>query len=95
MNNTVTPIKIFSQQDYNDISRKNLDFSRTVESSLKIEALKWTTNQDIAELIYHLNVLSDKKWYWELSILSVTEDVKSTIILITWITEENLQEIMW
>lgn len=92
---TISPIKIFSQEEYDSISQKNSDLKKTLESSVKIEALKWSTNEDIAKLIYRLNTLSESKWYWELSIVSVTENVKSTVILLTWISEDNLQEILW
>lgn len=90
----ITQLKQYSSDEKVSIQQKSVTQSELMDESIQILAMKWTTNQDIADLIYHLNTLSEGKWYGQLSIISVTEDVQSTVISLIWVSEEQLIEIM-
>jgi hypothetical protein len=62
---------------------------QTQESS-KLIVEKWVTSEKIAEVICNLSVLSEDKWFGELSVWEVTEDVKGLIVEVLWISNDKL-----
>lgn len=93
--NNISYIKWYTLEEYKEIQEKNIQMMQAVSSSVQLVVSKKTTDNDIAQLLLHLNNVSENKWYGEVELISVIDSIKQCVILnISWLSKENLDKII-
>jgi hypothetical protein len=81
----ITMLKNYTYEEFPRIKDINRLQSFTIESSIKIKVIKWVTNEKITQLLDSLNNVSESKGYGKIYLVSIIENIKSTVISLIWI----------